>query len=127
MTRSELQAAAPERAAAAMGQPEALLTKFEKKPAITNQIDAIVAKGAERMAQATPDMRGLRPTEVDWLTTNELQQLHSLKLQLPSPGEERLAAQQRIAAKRAAPAPAPAPRGPQAINVIQSKAICGKF
>jgi len=84
MTRSELQATAPERAAAAMGQPEALLTKFEKKPAITNQIDAIVAKGAERMAQATPDMRGLRPTEVDWLTTNQLQQLHSLSYSYPA-------------------------------------------
>jgi hypothetical protein len=54
-----------------------------------------------RMKDIDPMLAGLLPTEYDWMTEEERAEMHTLRLSLPSYGEEALAARERIKARRA--------------------------
>lgn len=82
---------------------DAIAAKIKAAPEIEKQIDAIVRRGAERKAKAKdPSIVAQRPTEYDWLTGDELARIERLKAKLPTAGEQRVAAQGRLKAKRAA-------------------------
>jgi len=74
------------------------LTKDE----ISRQLDEITQDVRARMATIGPTMIGLMPTESDWMTPAERTRSHELKLQLPSFGEEAVAARKRLQLKREA-------------------------
>ena len=72
------------------------------KEEIVRRLDAIQTAVQARMAEAHPDILGLLPSELDWMTAEERAERHELVLQLPSAGEERIAARARLQAKVAA-------------------------
>ncbi len=53
------------------------------------------------MKGADPSIVGLRPAPADWMTEDERRELERLWTELPTFGEEREAARQRVARKRA--------------------------
>lgn len=69
----------------------------EPKP---DRIDEITAVGESRRQAATEEMKGLRPSPLDWLTEAEQAELHTLQQALPSAGQIRAEAQARLEAKR---------------------------
>ena len=72
---------------------------------IVARIDAIGAIARARMQQCDPitnAARGGGGAEVDYMTPEELQEMHDLKMALPTFGEMRDAARKRIKAKIAA-------------------------
>jgi len=92
------------------------------------RIDEIVKIGADRRKAATPEMQGLLPSDVEWLTSEEAAKLHELKLKLPSFGQLAVEARQRLAAKRnkgASPTtekpPSVSPQPPTPVSLKQPK------
>jgi hypothetical protein len=69
------------------------------KEQVVADIEAVSKPIKERMDAADPMWLGLLPTESDWATPEEREKLHNLKLELPSIGEERQAARERLKAK----------------------------
>lgn len=70
---------------------------------IVIRIDAIGAIARARMQQCDPITNAARGVaEVDYMTPEELQEMHDLKMALPTFGEMRDAARERIKAKIAA-------------------------
>lgn len=70
---------------------------------IVARIDAIGAIARARMQQCDPITNAARGgAEVDYMTPEELQEMHDLKMALPTFGEMRDAARKRIKAKIAA-------------------------
>lgn len=67
---------------------------------IIEQMDELTLIARERMSKACPDILGLLPTECDWYTSEEMAKLHSLKMQLPSYGQMKQEAIERIKIKR---------------------------
>lgn len=72
---------------------------------LQTEIDKLIRTGAQRRNNAKdPSIRALRPAEVDWLTTQELNRLNELQLEWSeATREERSpeAARKRVEAKRA--------------------------
>jgi hypothetical protein len=68
---------------------------------ILREIDCLTEKARQRMSKADPSALSLHPAEMDWMTFEELKRLEELKRALPSFGEQRAAARERIARKRA--------------------------
>jgi len=76
---------------------------FEGKVPVTEQINNLVNIGKQRMEEAkikSPELLGIKPTETEWLTSEENRQLENLKLQLPPSGKLQFEAKQKIAQKR---------------------------
>ena len=70
---------------------------------IVARIDAVGAIARARMQQCDPITNAARGgAEVDYMTPEELQEMHDLKMALPTFGEMRDAARERIKAKIAA-------------------------
>lgn len=72
------------------------------KNEVVADLDVIMLAVQKRMVGVDQCMLGLLPAESDWMTGEELEQVHKLKLELPSHGEERAAAIERLQAKRLA-------------------------
>ena len=71
-------------------------------PELVNaEIDRISSIGRERMNKATQEMRGLNPTEYDWLSNEERQRIHELQMTRPTMGQLREEAKKRVLIKRA--------------------------
>lgn len=67
---------------------------------IVAKIDAIGAVARERMLQCDPVTNAARGgAEVDYMTPEELQELHRLKMALPTFSKEQRAARSRIKAR----------------------------
>jgi hypothetical protein len=83
-------------------------TELEARRArVTAEMDKIAAAAEARKASGNADGlpvpsgydHGFRESVLDWMTEAERGRFHALKLELPTPGEEREAAADRIAAK----------------------------
>lgn len=82
-------------------KPEGEMTPAE----IVSEIASIVRAANARMMKADGDMRGLRPSEYDWMTREERERHHALKsrwIALVGRGESPDAARERVKARRAA-------------------------
>jgi len=68
---------------------------------VEEEIDALLATAKQRREASDPAIRALKPTDVDWLTTEEQTRLEELKKQLPK-GISQAEARARVEAKRKA-------------------------
>ena len=84
-----------------MSEQDTCLNRL-KKDQITTRLDWLAFVVGKRMDKVSATMISLLPTEYDWMTPEEKNVSHKLKLQLPSYGEEMLAARERLLIKRAA-------------------------
>ena len=71
-------------------------------PCEVEAMDALLAKARARMPEASSPQERLHPCELDWMTPEELAQLHELQLQYRKIAGSRDDARRRVAAKRAA-------------------------
>lgn len=65
-----------------------------------NELDEIVQRGKDRLAQDAERGLPCLSSPYDYLTENERTRLHELKLQLPTFKTERQAARERLRARR---------------------------
>jgi hypothetical protein len=65
-------------------------------------IDHVTAVAATRMAKASEAIRALRPSEREWMTLEELNQVHEAEIQLVGLKERTKDIKKRVAAKRRA-------------------------
>ena len=72
------------------------------KDEIYSALVIVQAPARKRMDEASPMWLGLKPTEADWMTSEEMAESHRLKLLLPTFGEEKRDAIERIRLKREA-------------------------
>jgi hypothetical protein len=69
-----------------------------EKTQILQKIDALSAIAAARMSECNPGIAGVMGgAPIDFMQPSERQELHALKLQLPSYAQERAEAKDRIA------------------------------
>ena len=86
--------------AAAEGKPVPPEVLKDYPDLIPLAIDETIKPAKKRMAAATGAMRGLRPSEYDWMTEEEHKRVHELQMLLPKTDRE--AARERVKQKRAA-------------------------
>ena len=71
------------------------------KAEIEQRLNILQRAVRSRMSEIDPMMLALMPSELDWMTATERAERHALILQLPSSGEERKLAKERLKAKHA--------------------------
>jgi len=84
------------------GQQSETIPNQEQALTLEQQANQAIASARARQQAATDDMRGLRPTEEDWMTSDEKRVVHEYRLKAgQSANQEQVDARQRVAEKRA--------------------------